>query len=127
MSQIKSPTRLIINNRRIIDIRSSMTNDLPDVNKQEMTDTKKTPPNISEILKDWMLNTKTHGLSNIIRNENLILRIFFTACFMASCVFCIYQIVVTCLTYSQFHVITSYSTVNEAPTLFPAVVSFTSP
>ena len=123
MSRIKSPARLIVNNRRIIDTRSTRTNDIPDVNKQEMTNTKTAHPNITEILKDWMLNTKTHGLSNIIRNENLILRVLFTACFLASSVFCFYQIVVTCFTYSQFHVVTSYSTVNEAPTLFPAVVS----
>lgn len=96
----------------------SRQNSSPEIEKKPI----KPEPKIRDIVEDWMLNTKTHGLSNIIRNHNVILKLVFSVCFLGCTCYCIYQIVTICLAYLKFNVITSYSTVNEAPTLFPAVV-----
>lgn len=85
----------------------------------EMTET-----SLRHFLKDWALNSKTHGLSNIVRSPNWPLRVIYIICFIICTGYCFWQSVNLILSYSQFNVITSYQTINEAPAVFPAVVSF---
>ena len=43
---------------------------------------------IKHIINDWALNSKTHGLSNMVRNPKFILKIFWFLCFIVSSGYC---------------------------------------
>lgn len=49
-------------------------------------------PKIAKIVQDWMLNTKIHGLSNVIRNFNIPMKIIWCICLLLSSSFCLYQV-----------------------------------
>ncbi len=92
-----------------------------EVNAKENADASSS---LSHFFKDWALNSKTHGLSNIVRTRNLIIRSIYLVCFMICSCYCFIECASLVISYNQFSVITSYSTVNEAPAKFPAVVRF---
>lgn len=75
---------------------------------------------ISLILKT-LVDSKTHGISNILKANNRIIRVIWIMCFLASASYCTYELVIAILTYLKFDVISSSITIYEAPTLFPAV------
>lgn len=43
---------------------------------------------IKHIFNDWALNSKTHGLSNIVRNRKIFMKFFWLICFLASFGYC---------------------------------------
>ena len=74
------------------EIQSAIPNEtLPQVSRQNSAlgiEKKpiKSEPKIRDIIEDWMLNTKTHGLSNIIRNHNIVLKVVFWFAFWVALV-----------------------------------------
>ena len=43
---------------------------------------------VKHIINDWALNSKTHGLSNMVRNPKFILKTFWLLCFLCSSGYC---------------------------------------
>jgi hypothetical protein len=101
---------------------------------------------IKDVIRNWALVSKAHGIANIARNQHFALRAIWIACFLGSFSYCktifikfwliqmisyiyrfilirtgTYQIVVTVITFLRYDVTTSYSDIPEAPALFPAV------
>lgn len=65
--------------------------------------------------------TTCHGIGNIIRANNFILRVIWLAFLTASFSYCSYQVIMNIMGYFNFEVIISSKVVNEAPAVFPTV------
>lgn len=76
---------------------------------------------IKQKLYDWGSNTKSHGVPNILRVENLFLKIIWIICFVASFSYCIYTIIGIILTFLKFEVLINQQVATDSPIEFPAV------
>lgn len=67
------------------------------------------------------LDSKIHGISNIVRVDSKILRLIWIAFFLTCASYCTYLITITLVAYLEFKVIPMISIKYETPTKFPAV------
>ena len=74
-----------------------------------------------ELLKEFAENSTTHGLGNIYRAKSKLIRVLWILCFLASCGYCFYQLVISVLDYLTFSTMSKYHVINEIPMVFPAV------
>ena len=74
-----------------------------------------------ETFKQWAVESKTHGITNIFTAKSNILRIIWILCFLVSLGYCVDQLISFIITYSQFYVISNYKNLYEVPTEFPTV------
>lgn len=77
---------------------------------------------MKEILKNWVSKTTIHGFQSLLTSNHIFLKIAWFVCIALSTTYCSYQVFQTILRYNHYDKITTYSLVNEAPTIFPAVV-----
>ena len=77
---------------------------------------------IREYTFNTILNTKTHGVYNIIKAESSILKTIWICFFTICAVYCIYQVTNIIITFSAYGVNQVSSIVFESPAQFPAVV-----
>ena len=76
---------------------------------------------IFEIVLETIGDSKTHGVSNIIKAKSYILKFIWLVCLLASAGYCMYELVMAVMAYLQYGVILSTTPIYEAPTVFPAV------
>jgi hypothetical protein len=69
-----------------------------------------------------ILNTKTHGVYNIIKTQSSIMKTIWIVFFTICAVYCIYQVTNIIITFSAYGVNQVSSIVFESPAQFPAVV-----
>jgi hypothetical protein len=85
-------------------------------------DSNEKPSSILSSVISTISDTKTHGISNIIKSKSRLLRIIWVLCFSLSATYCIYQITNNIITYLKFATIHNNYVVYESPTQFPALV-----
>jgi hypothetical protein len=73
------------------------------------------------ITKEVLLNSTSHGLPNILRNESIIIKIVWTVFLVASTSLCSYLCIQNILAYYNYDVTTKTRRVYESPTLFPTI------
>jgi hypothetical protein len=56
------------------------------------------------LFSEWGLNTSAHGITNVIRLDNRLLKVIWLLCFLASSVYCIYTIVGIMVSFLEFNV-----------------------
>lgn len=74
-----------------------------------------------ELIMDRVGDSKTHGISNIVKAKSNILRVIWIVCFLASAAYCVYECVVALIVYFQYPVTPTSSPIYEAPSIFPSV------
>ena len=79
------------------------------------------PSLLKETIKQWAVESRIHGISNIIISKSKILRIIWISCFLVSFSYCFYQLINTFMDYLNFNVISNYHNQYEVPTQFPTV------
>ena len=68
-----------------------------------------------------MLNSTSHGLPNILRNDSLIIKIVWLVFLVASTSLCSYLCIQSILAYYKYDVTTKTRRIYESPTLFPTI------
>ena len=74
-----------------------------------------------ELAMDRIGDSKTHGVSNIVKAKSNILRLIWVVFFLASAGYCVYECVVALIVYFQYPVTPTSSPIYEAPSIFPSV------
>jgi hypothetical protein len=74
-----------------------------------------------KITKEVLLNSTSHGLPNILRNENKIIKITWTIFLLISTALCSYLVIQSISSYLKFDVTTKTRRIYESPTLFPTI------
>ena len=70
---------------------------------------------------EFFVSTTCHGLPNIMRTENILLKIFWLLCLLASSVLCSIVVIQSVNEYLEFDVVTKIRVKNEKSTTFPAI------
>ena len=91
--------------------------ELPSEEKEKL----KLRKELLNIITEWGMYTTCHGIGNIIRADNFILRIIWLVFLTASFGYCSYQVIMNIMGYFNYEVNISSKVVNEAPALFPTV------
>lgn len=87
------------------------------------TNTDKLPTKtVLDAIFSTIKDTKTHGVSNIIKSEVLILKLIWILCFTTSVSYCLYQIIVTMIVFFSYNIVQNTLVVYECPAQFPALV-----
>ena len=74
------------------------------------------------LLKDWLSSINAYGIPKIFRtNINLILKIIWFSCVLASVSYCLYLLIQLIQVYTSFPSSINTQIVQEMPTQFPAV------
>jgi hypothetical protein len=76
---------------------------------------------IKNLWSDWAKDSTSHGLSNIIKSKNPVLKTVWLGCYLASCSICIYLISLSVISYASNPVSTVVSIVDDVPATFPTV------
>ena len=76
---------------------------------------------IIELVMDRIGDSKTHGLSNIVKAKSNILRVIWVVAFLVSVGYCVYECVIALIVYFQYPVVPTASPIYEAPSTFPSV------
>lgn len=74
-----------------------------------------------EILKEWALYTTAHGFGNVVRANNIILKIIWILFLIGFWVYCSYLIVLNIISFYQYETTTTLDIYHEVPTLFPTI------
>jgi hypothetical protein len=77
--------------------------------------------NIFEVILDTIGDSKTHGVSNIVKAKSKILKLIWLICLLASAGYCMYELVIAVMAYLQYGVVLTITPIYEAPTNFIAV------
>jgi hypothetical protein len=72
-------------------------------------------------LKIKLSNSTFHGLPKIVKNESLIIRIFWILLIITSLLLCLYLLISSIINYHKHDVTLSMKNIEELPTTFPAV------
>ena len=76
---------------------------------------------VKEALKESIQGSTFHGVPNIYRSKNLILKLFWIVCFLGSTAFCSYSIAKSILDFIEYRVVTHISSIYENPIEFPLI------
>ena len=77
---------------------------------------------IITLLKHWFSTMNAYGIPKIFRsNTNIILKLMWLSCFIASCSYCVYLLVQLIQNYSGFPTNINQRIIQETPSEFPAV------
>lgn len=76
---------------------------------------------LKETLIEWCKDSTSHGLLNIVKAQNVVIRLIWLVCLLGSTGVCCYMIVQTISSYMSNPVSTTISVVDESPTIFPTV------
>ena len=77
--------------------------------------------NYKRIVREWAVNSTSHGLPKIMRTHNRLIRVLWVILFLASSTYCFYTIVNSIVQYSKYQTVSQVSYVNERQVNFPAV------
>lgn len=70
---------------------------------------------------EWCSYSTTHGVSNISRADNKLVKFIWILCLVVSSIYCFYTIVNIIVSYLSYEVIINIDVVDKAPIDFPAV------
>ena len=98
---------------------TTASNTVP-IHFRQMETEKKLKPRRLSIIREFCLNTSTHGLPGIARSQSLHNRIFWSISLLAFTGFMVYLIVTAVLAYFQYPTQINIDIVTEWPQLFPA-------
>lgn len=73
------------------------------------------------LILDWCSYCTAHGISNISRAKNNVTLAVWICFYLASIVFCAYNIINIIVEFSQYNVLINIELINESPIDFPAV------
>ena len=90
------------------------------LNQNEKTKRKKLALFLN-ITNDTLINSTSHGLPNILRNENKIIKIIWTFFLLISAALCSYLCIQSTLAYYNYDVTTKTRRIYESQTLFPSI------
>lgn len=76
---------------------------------------------IRKKISEWCNYSTTHGVSNISRADNKLVKLIWIVCLFSSSVYCFYTIVNIIVSYFSYEVIINIDVVDKAPVDFPAV------
>ena len=78
---------------------------------------------IKKRIKNWMEETSTHGhgLPNIARNENSVIRSIWIICFCLSSGVCSFLVIRSINSYLEYGVFSKYDVIYGVPSVFPTV------
>lgn len=83
---------------------------------------------IKKTLIEWCKDSTSHGLFNIMKAQNIAIRLIWIICFLCSSGVCCYMIAQTISSYLSNPVSTTISVIDELPATFPTVtMCFLSP
>lgn len=95
--------------------------------KEEKKDIAKLENSISvknkyfNVISEWSMVSTSHGLPNIFRNDNRLIKLFWILCTLVSWGYCFYLVIITFQDFFSYNVVSSSTLLNEAPTTFPAI------
>jgi hypothetical protein len=75
-----------------------------------------------EILKDVLGSSSIHGSSNIVKNQSIVVKLFWTVCLVVSSGFFMYLLIQTVLDFLNFDVVTQIKVEKKITTDFPTVM-----
>ena len=70
---------------------------------------------------EWCRDSKCHGVMNIAKAQNIILKVIWLLCFLACSGFCIYLISLAVMSYLSNPISTKISVVDDVPAPFPTI------
>jgi hypothetical protein len=73
------------------------------------------------IIKEWFLSSTAHALPNIFRTGNILLKLIWLCCFLASGSYCVISVLRTLNDYFTYPSYISTKITQEIPTQFPAI------
>ena len=73
------------------------------------------------IITEWFLSSTAHALPNIFRTGNILLKIIWLCCFLASATYCVISIIKTLNDFYTYPSYISTKIIQEIPTQFPAI------
>ena len=73
------------------------------------------------IAKEVLLNSTSHALPNILRNENIVIKTVWTITLLISTALCSYLCIQSIMSYYSYAVNTNTRRIYESPTLFPTI------
>ena len=76
---------------------------------------------MKEAVIESALDSKIHGISNLVRVDSKLLKLIWLICFTSCAVYCFYLISSTLMLYLSYKVIPVISIKYETPAPFPAV------
>lgn len=76
---------------------------------------------ITDIIIDSLCDSTMHGIPNVFKRQNSIIRVFWLICFLLSAGVCCWMISETILAYFEFETVTKTQRVHLVVTEFPAV------
>lgn len=82
---------------------------------------KKTLRFVFDIILSSCADTTTHGISPIIKRDNLIIRSVWIVCFLASSIVCSYLTTLDIMTYLEYETVSKTNKIRLFSTEFPAV------
>jgi hypothetical protein len=76
---------------------------------------------LKEAFKEWLSSSTSHGLPNVVRSNNNLIKIMWIIFFIISSAVCAYFLATSILQYLKYEVVSRMYVVYELPTPFPAV------
>ena len=76
---------------------------------------------ISNVFRQWILQSTSHGIPNVFRTKNSILKTIWLLVFLGSCGYCFYTIIKSIVEYTQFETNSQTFYARESEMNFPAV------
>ena len=73
------------------------------------------------IVHDTACESTTHGIPHIFKRENIVIKIFWIICTLASTGVCAWLVTKTVTDYLTYETVTKAQIIDEVPTLFPVV------
>jgi len=77
--------------------------------------------NLKEKLKNWCERTTFHAIPNIASNEQIVLKLMWTLCLLASLGYCCRILTSSVIDYYEYRVLTTIEIVQESSSQFPAI------
>lgn len=76
---------------------------------------------IKDEFEDWCSNSTSHGIPNVVKSKNMVLKISWLILFVLSSALCLYSVIPSVIKYLQFNENTGVQQMIDLPTEFPSV------
>ncbi len=76
---------------------------------------------IKDEFEDWCSNSTSHGIPNVVKSKNTVLKISWLILFILSSALCLYSVVPSVIKYLQYNENTGVQQIIDLPTEFPSV------
>ena len=80
--------------------------------------------NLKRKFRNWCDKTTVHAVPNIVNNEQIMLKLMWTICLIASICYCGRIFTASIIDYFEFRVLTKFEIVQESFSIFPGIKRF---